>query len=316
MMLNMDPPRHDRFKLLVSKGFTPKSAAALAPRVEALAKDIVDDVIERGECDLVTDLCGRLPSALIAELLGIPRADGERLYDLTEIMHDAVTSVEAKMAAIGEMLGYAASVAQAKRANPGDDIASILVEAEVDGERLTDDEFQWFTLLLVNAGGDTTRNLLAAGVELLFQHPDQHARLMADLETLLPSTVEEMLRFVSPVVNFRRTTTADTTIRGVDIPAGDKVVIFYGAANRDADVFANPDVFDIGRSPNPHQAFGGGGPHLCLGLHLARLESVALLRQMLTRLPDMHRAGPTERLESSFIAGIRHLPVAFTPGTR
>ena len=224
MMLMMDPPQHDRFKLLVSRGFTPQErSAADATASRELAREIVDDVIERGECDLVHDVTGRLPSGLIAELMGMPREDGERLYELTEIMHttdDAVAPPEASGAAIAEMLAYAQRVADRKRAEPGDDIASTLVQAEVDGDRLTDVEFQWFFLLLVNAGGDTTRNLLATGVQLLFDHPDQRARLAADLDGLLPTAVEEMLRYTSPVVDFRRTAMDDIELRGQPIAAG------------------------------------------------------------------------------------------------
>jgi cytochrome P450 len=315
MMLNMDPPQHDRFKLLVSRGFTPKNAQLLAGRIDELAREIVDDVIDRGSADLVADIAGRLPSGLIAELMGIPRADGERLYELTEIMHTtdpAVAPPEKKAMAIGEMLGYAQSVAEAKRARPGDDIASTLVQAEVDGDRLSDGELQWFFLLLVNAGGDTTRNLLAAGIQALFDHPDQRARLQADIEGLLPSAVEEMLRWTTPVVHFRRTVTQPTTLRGVPLAEGDKVMVFYGSANRDEDVFDRPDVFDVGRTPNPHMAFGGGGPHLCLGLHVARIEIQAMLRQILTRMPDLRADGPVEPMASNFIAGVHAMPVAWT----
>ena len=176
MMLNMDPPQHDRFKLLVSRGFTPKNAELLRERIQELAREIVDDVVERGECDLVADVAGRLPSGLIAELMGIPRADGEHLYELTELMHtndDAVAPPERRAAAMIEMLNYADQVSQAKREKPSDDIASTLVQAEIDGDRLTDAELNWFFLLLVNAGGDTTRNLVAAGVQLLFDNPDR-----------------------------------------------------------------------------------------------------------------------------------------------
>lgn len=319
MMLAMDPPQHDRFKLLVSRGFTPRNAALLADRVAQLASDIVDDVIEHGSCDLVHDVTGRLPSGLIAELMGMPREDGERLYELTEIMHttdDAVAPPEVKMAAIAEMLGYAQSVAERKRLEPADDIATTLVQAEVDGDRLTDSEFQWFFLLLVNAGGDTTRNLLAAGIQLLFDHPDQRVRLSADLDGLLGTSIEEMLRFTTPVVNFRRTVMQDVTVRGVDLHEADKVMVFYGSGNRDEDMFADPDTFDVGRNPNPHMAFGGGGPHLCLGLHLARIEIAAMLRQVVTRMPDLAPAGTPETLASNFIAGVRTMPVSFTPGLR
>lgn len=319
MMLVMDPPEHDRFKMLVSRGFTPKNSERLRGRIRELAREIIDDVIERGECDLVHDVAGRLPSGLIAELMGIPRADGERLYELTELMHttdDAVATPEERGAATLEMLSYAGEVAARKRAEPGDDIASALVAAEVDGVGLTDGELQWFFLLLVNAGGDTTRNLLASGIQLLFDHPDERARLMGDLDGLLGTAIEEMLRYTSPVVNFRRTAMADTEIDGHPIGAGDKLMIFYGAGNRDGSVFDDPDRFDVGRDPNPHLAFGGGGPHLCLGMHVARIEIAEMLRELLTRMPDLASAGPREPLASNFISGTRTMPVRFTPGPR
>lgn len=316
MMLNMDPPQHERYRRLVSRGFTPRQAQMMKARIDALAKEIVDDIAGKGECDLVADVAGRLPSGLIAELMGIPRADGERLYELTEIMHTTDPSVatpERQMEAVAEMLMYAAGVAAEKRSHPGDDIASALVHASVDGDALSDEEFQWFFLLLVNAGGDTTRNLVSAGMQLLFDHPTERARLTADPGALLGPAVEEMLRNTSPVAHFRRTAMADTEIRGQTVAAGDKVVVFYGSANRDEEVFADPDRFDVGRDPNPHLAFGGGGAHLCLGMHVARVEIAALLRELLTRVPDLSPAGEARRLASSFITGYHSMPVRFSP---
>ena len=314
MMLNMDPPQHDRFKLLVSRGFTPKNAPLLRPKIEELARDIVDAVLAKGECDFVTEIAGRLPSGLIAELMGMPRVDGERLYDLTEIMHtndDAIAPPEIKMNAVGEMLGYAQTVADLKRQNPGDDLATILVNAEVDGDHLTDEEFQWFFLLLVNAGGDTTRNLLAAGLQLLLDHPDQRTKLMGDLDGLLGSAVEEMLRYCSPVTHFKRTAMQDTVVGGQSIKTGERVVMFYGSANRDEDIFENADTFDVARHPNPHVAFGAGGPHLCLGMHVARVELAVMFRELLTRMPHIEAGGPIERMHSSFIAGVHRMPIKY-----
>jgi cytochrome P450 len=314
MMLSMDPPQHDRFKLLVSRGFTPKNAPLLRPRIEELAREIVESALAKGSCDFVSEIAGRLPSGLIAELMGMPREDGERLYDLTEIMHtndDAVAPPHVKAAAIGEMLGYAQSVADRKRSEPGDDLATLLVNAEVDGDRLTDGEFQWFFLLLVNAGGDTTRNLLAAGLQLLFDHPDQRERLAADPDALLGTAIEEMLRYASPVSHFKRTVMHDTEIRGQKMRAGERVVLFYGSANRDEDVFDRPEEFDIGRDPNPHVAFGAGGPHLCLGMHVARVELAVMFRELLIRMPRIEPNGPIERMHSSFIAGIHSMPVRY-----
>ncbi|MFZ9541037.1 MAG: cytochrome P450 [Ilumatobacteraceae bacterium] len=314
MMLSMDPPQHDRFKLLVSRGFTPKNAPLLRPRIQELAREIVDTALAKGSCDFVSEIAGRLPSGLIAELMGMPRQDGERLYDLTEIMHtndDAVAPPHVKAAAIGEMLGYAQSVADRKRSEPGDDLATLLVNAEVDGDRLTDGEFQWFFLLLVNAGGDTTRNLLAAGLQLLFDHPEQRERLMSDPDGLLGTAIEEMLRFASPVSHFKRTVIHDTEIRGQKLRAGERVVVFYGSANRDEEIFDRPDEFDIARDPNPHVAFGAGGPHLCLGMHVARVELAVMFRELLMRMPHIEPAGPIERMHSSFIAGIHSMPVRY-----
>ena len=316
MMLNMDPPQHERYRRLVSRGFTPRQAQLMRDRIDALAREIVDDVAAKGECDLVADVAGRLPSGLIAELMGIPRSDGERLYELTEIMHTtdpAVVTPERQMEAVAEMLMYAAGVAAEKRSRPADDIASSLVHASVDGDSLTDDEFQWFFLLLVNAGGDTTRNLVTSGMQLLFDHPGERRRLAEGLDGLLGTAVEEMLRYTSPVSHFRRTAMVDTEIRGQGIAAGEKVVIFYGAANRDEEVFDDPDTFDVGRDPNPHLAFGGGGAHLCLGMHVARVEIAALIRELLSRLPDLSPAGDAQRLSSSFIVGYHSMPVSFTP---
>jgi cytochrome P450 len=178
---------------------------------------------------------------------------------------------------------------------------------------LDDIDFNLFFPPLIYAGGDTTRNLVAAGMQALFDHPDQRARLAADLDGLMASAIEEMLRWVSPVVYMRRTAMADTAVNGQPIAAGDKVVMYYGAANRDPTAFADPERFDVGRSPNDHVAFGGGGPHFCLGAHIGRLEIAAMFREILTRLPDMHPTGDTEWLPSSFISGPKHLPVAFTP---
>lgn len=317
MMLFMDPPMHTRYRQLVSHAFLPRSARGYATRIDELAGEIIDAVVARGECDLVGDVAGELPSYVIADLMGIPLDDGRRLYELTEIMHSADPAITPgeRGRAIGEMLGYAAGVARAKRAQPADDLASTLVQAEVEGERLTDDEFTWFFLLLINAGGDTTRNLVAGGMAALFDYPAERARLQADLDGLLPTAVEEMLRWCSPVVHMRRTATRDAELGGKTIRAGEKVVMFYGSANRDAAVFAEPDRFDVGRTPNEHVAFGGAGPHFCLGAHIARIEIAAMLREILMRLPDIEPAGPVAWQPSIFISGPRVMPVRFTPQT-
>jgi cytochrome P450 len=286
--------------------------ASLAADIARLCELIVDDLADRDECDFVSDVVGRLPSGVIAELIGIPRADGEQLYRLTEIIHmsgtDEVTPDD-RTAARLEMLAYLRQVAVEKRARPDGAIASELLQATIDGDRLSDEEFGMFLLLLINAGGDTTRNLLADGMQLLFVHPDERRRIAADSDGLLPTAVEELLRCVSPVIQFRRTATQDTVLHDTEIRAGDKVVVYYGSGNRDEDAFVEPERFDITRSPNPHLTFGGGGPHLCLGLHIARIEVDAMLRTVLRRLPALAPAGPAPRLPSNLISGPRSMPV-------
>ncbi|HEY8518180.1 MAG TPA: cytochrome P450 [Candidatus Binatia bacterium] len=314
MMLNMDPPQHTKLRALINKGFTPRQVAQLRGRISELARAIVDRVAERGECDFVSDVAGELPSYVIAELMGIPLEDGRQLYRLTERMHTAEPTPEGladAQAAIAEMMSYADGIRAEKRARPANDIASTLLAAEVDGEKLTDLEFDMFFLLLINAGGDTTRNLVAGGMLELIRHPDERRKLTEN-PSLLPTAIEEMLRYCSPVVHFRRTATRDVEIRGQTIAAGDKVVIFYASANRDPSVFSDPDRFDVTRSPNEHVAFGGGGVHYCLGANLARVEIHAMFEEVLRRLPDLELAGPVERLRSAFISGPRRMPVRFS----
>ena len=316
MMLTMDPPRHTAYRRLVAPEFVPRAARAMRPRITELARRIVDDVLDRGDgtCDLVTDVAGLMPSYVIADMLGIPHQDGVALYALTEAIHAAPESQApgAAMGAVLEMFNYAREVWERRRAEPGEDLATAIAFAEVDGEELDLIDFNLFFLLLVDAGGDTTRNLVAGGMDALFAHPDQRAWLAADLDHRLAPAVEELLRWVSPVVYMRRTATCDTTLAGTPIAAGQKVVMYYGSANRDPEAFGpTADRLDLGRSPNEHVAFDGGGPHFCHGAHIARVEIHALLRELLTRLPDLEPAGPTEWLPSTFISGPKHLPVRF-----
>jgi cytochrome P450 len=316
MMLTMDPPRHTKLRSLVSKGFTPRQVAKLNDHVADMARQIVDDVVRRGECDFVDDVAGALPSFVIAELLGIPLEDGRRLYELTEVMNsgavgDTHQGVSPVIDAQLQMFQYGSELAARKRQTPGDDIATSLLEAEVDGERLSDLEFNMFFLLLINAGGDTTRNLVAAGILAMMEHPDQQARLAAD-PSLLPTAIEEMLRYTSPVTVFVRMATTDTELRGIPVKAGDRAAMFYPSANRDESRFAEPDRFDIGRAPNPHLAFGGGGTHFCLGANLARVEATAIIPEVLSRMKDLELAGPVERVRSNLMNGIHSMPVTFT----
>ena len=311
IMLTMDPPRHTALRQLVSKGFTPRQVARLHDHIVNMARQIVDDVAQRGECDFVNDIAGALPSFVIAELLGIPLEDGRRLYELTERMNSGVLDDPRIEEAQLQMFEYGAALAARKRADPADDIATSLLNAEVDGQRLTDLEFNLFFLLLINAGGDTTRNLVAAGILALLEHPAEQARLEAN-PSLLPTAIEEMLRYVSPVTVFTRTATKETELCGSPVSKGDRVAMFYPSANRDESRFADPDRFDIGRDPNPHLAFGGGGTHFCLGANLARVEAAAIVPEVLSRMKDLELAGPVERVRSALMNGIRSMPVRFT----
>jgi cytochrome P450 len=318
MMMFMDPPEHTAHRGLVSRQFLPRQAATWKETITAQAAEIVDAVRERGECDLVTDVIGNLPSSVVAQLLGVPREEGVRLYELTETMHAGPEEVtdEERFGATGEMMQYCAQLQTAKLASPGNDLASQLALAEVDGTRLEPDRYGLFILLLVNAGGDTVRNLLGGGVLTLLSRPQTLARLRAELGRLLPLAVEELLRYQSPVVHMRRTATRDTVLGGQQIAAGDKVLLYYGAANRDERVFADPEEFIVDRKDNPHVAFGGHGPHYCLGSHFARLQIAAMLSEILTQLPDLALASEPVWLASNFISGPSRLPVTFTPSTR
>jgi cholest-4-en-3-one 26-monooxygenase len=316
MMLNMDPPMHTRYRLLVNKGFTPRMVGRLEEQVRVLAGEIVDTVAGKGECDFVTDIAAELPLQVIAEIMGVPQEDRHLVFDWSNRMVGSEDpeyqhTEDGAMEASTELYAYAHELAAKRRASPQDDIISVLLQSEVNGEKLSELEFDLFFLLLAVAGNETTRNLIAHGMLALIEHPDQRARLLAD-PSLLPSGIEEMLRWGTPVMHFRRTTQRDIEILGQPVAEGQKVVIWYISANRDETVFPDPFRFDVGRSPNEHISFGGGGPHFCLGANLARLEIRVIFDEVLRRLPDMELAGPVQRLRSNFINGIKHMPVAFS----
>ena len=314
MMLMMDPPEHTAFRKLIRGEFTLPAARLREDRIKALARQIVDAVIDQGECDFVSEVAGEMPSFVIAELMGLPLSDGRELYKLTEIIHTAPEALPpgAGGAAVMKMFEYASGVIAEKRVRPGDDLASKLLACEVDGRRLEDMEFLLFFLLLVDAGGDTTRNLLSGGLLALMEHPDQYAWLMADLPGRLPTAREELLRWTSPVIYMRRTARHDVDLAGQQVREGDKVVMYFGAANRDPVTFDRPEVLDLSRDPNPHIAFGTG-PHGCLGQHIARIEIDAMLVEVLNRMGDFELAAPPEWLASNFISGPRAMPLRFKP---
>ncbi len=317
MMLNMDPPRHTKHRRLVNKGFTPKMIHAMEPHVRQIATQIIDAVARKGECDFVMEVAAELPLQVIVEMMGVPVADRHQVFEWSNRMigfddpEYAASNEDGKLASL-EMFAYANQLAVERRWLPRDDLVSVLMEAEVDGDKLTEGQFDAFFLLLAVAGNETTRNLISGGMLALMEHPQERARLQADA-SLMPTAVEEMLRWVTPVIYFRRTASRDTVIRGQTVREGDKVVMYYVSANRDEEAFAEADRFDVGRTPNDHVAFGAGGTHFCLGANLARLEIRILFEELLRRLPDMAPAGPVQRLRSNFISGIKHMPVRFTP---
>src|SRR6266511_1522572 len=316
MMINQDPPRHTRLRKLVSRMFTPRHIRSIEGHVRTAAKEIVDRVAPKGEIDFVTEVAADLPLIVIAELIGVPQEDRHRVFEWSNRMVGAedpeygAGSDPQQVAA--ELYGYAQSLAEERLADPGDDIVTLLLTGEVDGEKLSVLEFNVFFLLLAVAGNETTRNLITGGTLALIEHPDQRDQLL-DAPDGVAVAVEEMLRYVSPVNYFRRTATRDTEIRGVPIKAGDKVTLWYPAANRDPDQFPEPHTFDVDREPNDHVAFGGRGPHFCLGANLARFEINCMFEELLPILPDMELTGPVERLHMNLINGIKHMPVRLTP---
>ena len=315
IMLNMDPPQHTKYRRLVSKGFTPKIVQAMEPHVRTIANEIIDRVAGRTEGDFVSDIAAELPLQVILELMGVPVEDRHLVFDWSNRMigfddPEYQTSPEDGRAAATDMFMYANQLAVDRKRSPQADVISTLMRAELDGEALTETEFDAFFVLLSVAGNETTRNLISGGMLALLEHPEQRERLLAD-PSLIATAIDEMLRWVTPVIYFRRTVTHDTEIRGQKIREGEKVVMYYGSGNRDEEVFPDGDLFDVARDPNPHITFGPGGAHFCLGASLARLEIRVMFEELLRRLPDIELAGPVSRLRSNFIAGIKHMPVRF-----
>jgi cholest-4-en-3-one 26-monooxygenase len=314
-LIHMDPPRHTQLRKLVSRGFTPRTIGRLEIHVRELAREIVDKIAEKGECDFVTEVAAELPLLVIAELLGVPREDRWKLFRWSNCLigaedPDYGSPMDAQIAVM-ELFQYAMALAEKRRHDPRDDITTTLIHGEVDGERLSTVEYNMFFFLLVIAGNETTRNAISGGMKALCEFPDERARLLSQPE-LFETAVDEMVRWVSPVMQFRRTATRDTELEGQRIAEGDKVVMYYGAANRDPRAFADPLRFDVARDPNPHLGFGFG-LHFCLGASLARMEMRCMFEELLRRLPDLELAGPVARLRSNFINGIKSMPVRFTP---
>ena len=322
IMLNMDPPQHRQHRMLVNKAFTPRMIDGLRPRIRELVTGIVDDVIEKGECDFVEELAAPLPMLVICEMMGVPDEDRRRVYEVGNSMvgfDDPELQPDGKPRrsgddAFAEMFMYGAKLREKALANPGDDLASGLVNVELEGRKLTAEEFNFFFLLLLIAGNETTRTVTTNGMISLLENPSQ-LRLLKDDLSLVDSAIEEILRFSPAVHSFRRTATRDTEIRGVPIRENDKVILWYPSANRDEEVFEAPDRFDIRRSPNDHVAFGYG-EHYCLGANLARMELQEIFRGIASRIDRMEMTNAPRRLRSNFINGVKEMRVRFRPDRR
>jgi cytochrome P450 family 142 subfamily A polypeptide 1 len=319
-MIDCDDPLHKRRRSLVDKGFHPRAVANLEQHVRSIATDLIDAVAQRGSCDLVADLAAPLPSIMIGDLLGMRREDYRVLQGWSDAMIAGADGPEnttpSVLQAFADFSSYMNETIAQRRTSPREDVISILVHAEMNGERLSGEELIGESLLILIGGNETTRHSISGGIEALLRHPEQRARLARDPALLRPA-VEECLRWVTPIANMARTAVGDVEVRGRTIPAGDQVLLMYISANRDEAVFDDPFVFDVAREPNPHISFGMGA-HFCLGASLARLEIRVMLEELLRRLPDLALAdedAPVERTRSSFIRGIRSLPVVFTaPG--
>ncbi len=322
-MINMDDPRHARLRKIVSHAFTPKMLKKVEDDVAKTAKSIVDDVLAgKGTGDFVLDVAAKLPLKVICDMMGIPPESYDLIFTRSNIIlgladeeymsePDPNVVVMKLLEAGSDLHNLVSQLGAERRANPTDDLTSALVNADVDGNSITDQELGSFFILLVVAGNETTRNAIAHGLNLLTQNPDQKELWLSDVEAHTAHAVEEIVRYASPVTWMRRTTTQDVVLSGQTIPADSKLILYYWSACRDAAVFKDPYKFDITRSPNPHVGFGGPGPHFCLGAHLARREIGVMMKELLSRIPTIQATGPADRLLSSFINGIKHLPYTY-----
>jgi methyl-branched lipid omega-hydroxylase len=322
--INMDDPRHARQRGIVARSFTPRQLQGVLDSVETICNEVIDGFCAQGEVDLVEVMSQPFPLLVICDMMGIPRSEFQTVLDATNVIlgggdpeyigdRDVMTAIfEAGM----QLTALMNDLAEQRRAAPTDDLTSKLVHNDLGEDMLAPQEIAPFFILLAVAGNDTTRTGISHGMNLLSQNPDQRRIWQDDLETVTPTAVEEIVRVASPVTFMRRTVTHDLTLSGQDFVEGDKVVLFYGAANRDPRQFEDPEAFDVRRDPNPHVGFGGPGPHFCLGAHLARRELSVVFRQLLTRLPDIEVSGevvPLDALGIPLVGGIKRLPVRFTP---
>lgn len=320
----MDDPRHARQRGIVARSFTPRQLAGVLDSVESICDEVIDGMCEQGEVDLVEAVSQPFPLLVICDMMGIPRSEFDTVLAATNVIlgagdPDALGGrdiVSALFEAGTQLIGLMNELVEFRRTNPTDDLTSALVHTDVGEDALAPHEIGPFFILLAVAGNDTTRNGISIGMQLLGENPDQRHIWQDDLEAVTPTAVEEVVRAASPVTFMRRTVTRDLTLAGEELSEGERLVMFYGAANRDPRVFDDPERFDVLRDPNPHVGFGGPGPHFCLGAHLARRELAVMFRRLLTRLPDIEVAGdavPLQALGIPLVGGVKHLPVRFTP---
>lgn len=320
-MIVLDDPRHQRLRSIVSRAFTPKVVARIEASVRERARRLVSSLIANhpdGEAELVGELAGPLPLQVICDMMGIPEEDHQRIFHWTNVIlgfgdPDLATDFGEFLQVSMDIGAYASALAEDRRSNHHDDLTSSLVEAEVDGERLTSAEIASFFILLVVAGNETTRNAISHGVLALSRYPAERDKWWSNFDRLAPTAVEEIVRWASPVIYMRRTLTRDYKLSGTKMKAGDKVTLWYNSANRDESTFDNPWLFDLARTPNPHFGFGGGGAHFCLGANLARREIRVVFDELRREIPDIVATDEPARLLSQFIHGIKTLPVAWTP---
>ena len=317
-MISTDPPRHTKLRAVVNRGFTPKMVARAEESVRRRAREIVDAIAPKGEIEFVAEVSSVLPVAIICDMMGVPEPDRPRVLDLTNRLlggGDAEYggTKDSLQQAAEELRDYGLWLARKRLDHPENDLTSTLVRAEVDGEAMPPEDLGPFVLLLVAAGNETTRTAISHGLWALTEYPDQKRRWLADLDGCASTAAEEIVRWATPVLHMRRTVTRDTTFAGVEMRQGDKVVMWYISANRDEAYCPDPYRFDITRSPNEQAGFGTGGPHFCLGAHLARREIIVMFTELLRRLPDIEATGKPEKLRSNFIHGIKRLPAAFKP---
>lgn len=312
--VGMDAPEHTRLRRLVSGAFTPKMVRRFATWVRDEAQVLIEAVAPRGECDFFSDLAAPLPVAVICTLLGVPPSERAEVMRLTHagVHFSSDVPFEETLAAVAAVVEYATDLSRRRRVEPGDDLISALVSAEA-GHGLSDAEVATTFWVLITGGSDTTSTTAAHGMIALSSFPDERARWQGEYETLAPTAVEEMLRWATPVLCFRRTATRDTTVLGEKVAAGENVVMFYKSANRDEAAFDHPYRFQVGRQPNPHVAFGAGGPHFCVGAALARLQLTVLFRQLFLLLPDIQLSGEPSYVAGPFLDTVAAVPCRFTP---